>query len=108
MITEELQKEVQRLWESGVSRKKICQTLHIGNKKVQQILGPVETHRNTTGQIRSGWVINHPYEKNLREEERRRYHEVIHERQKHNPNMGWDYTAKQQVSYRNGVIYRPC
>ena len=108
MITEELRQEVCRLWESGVPRKKICQILHIGNNKVRQILGTVETHRNTTGQVTGGWVINHPYEQNLREEERQRYHEVIHERQKHNPNMGWDYASKQQVSYRNGVIYRSC
>ena len=108
MIKDETRLEVRRLWSTGMSRKQICRTLHIGNNTVQKILGKVPTQRKTSGQVTGGWIINHPYEECLREEERKRYHEVIRERQIHNPNMGWDYEAKKQVSYRNGVIYRSC
>lgn len=49
-----------------------------------------------------GWVINHPYQFSLHQEERERYLEVIRQRQRNNPLMGWDYKLKRQATFMEG------
>ena len=104
MTRDEKRREALRLQKTGMKRKDICRALHMSPSTLCKILGSIRKRLHAEGSTFDGWVVNHPYQNNLREEERKRYLEVIHQRQERNPKMGWDYQAKKQVSYRNGVL----
>ena len=108
MVSAEIFKKARQMREAGKTYREICRALNIGHTTLYRIVGKKERNLGASEGSSSGWVINHPYADSLREEERERYLEVIKERQKKNPDMGWDYKTQQQVSYKNGVIHKPC
>lgn len=108
MVSKEVFQEARRMRAEGKTYKEICGALKIGHTTLYRILGNKERNLGASQGSSSGWIINHPYADSLQEEERERYLEVIKERQKKNPEMGWDYMTKQQVTYKNGVVHRSC
>lgn len=108
MISAEVFKKARKMREEGKTYKEICTELKIGHSTLYRILGNKERNLGASMGRSSGWVINHPYANSLREEERERYLEVIKERQKINPDMGWDYKTQQQVCFKDGVVHKPC
>lgn len=106
-ITPDIEQQALQLREQGLLLREIGERLGFSASAIgKHLVGRSDKGYTVTG----GWVINHPYQNELREEERERYLEVIHQRQIKDPNMGWDYAAGKQVSYteRKEEHNRPC
>ena len=90
-ISEETEQEIVRLYQEGWQVKEIAEKFNIKSVSTIYYICRKDCWDSRRSTVPRGWVLNHPFQNELEEEERKRYLEVVERRRATHPESGYDF-----------------